>query len=70
MPSLPDIAEKQCKKAFWPNAKCTNSLRPYDPGTKKYRHKASVLVGQKKLVRVRHYDGPNGEKRKTIEIEV
>jgi len=28
------------------------------------------LVGQKKLVRVRHYDGPNGEKRKTIEIEV
>ena len=55
---------------FFSVAKVTNSLNPFDPGTAKYRHKASILVGSDKLVKVRHYKDKHGCKRVTIEIDV
>jgi len=58
------------KKSFYAGAKITNSLNPFDPGTAKYRHRAQVLVGSGKLVKVRKYQGGDGNKRTTIEVEI
>lgn len=70
MLNSPDIDQKQRKKKFYPNAEVIKTMRPADPGTKKYRHKAAVLVGDGHLVAVRRYKGLNDERRVTIEIEV
>ena len=64
MPNLLNVAN------FFSGAVVTNSLNPFDPGTAKYRHKASILVGRDKLVKVRHYKDKYGAKRVTIEIDV
>lgn len=61
------IAKKQ---SFYPGAKVTNSLNPFDPGTAKYRHKASIMAGPGKLVKVRKYKGEDGSRRITIEVEI
>ena len=58
------------KKWFWSRAKCTHSLTRFDPGTTKYRQKFDLMFGRGKLRRVRHYKGPDGERRVTVEIEV
>ena len=58
------------KKRFWSWAKVTNSLSRFDPGTAKYRQKFDLMFGRGKLRRVRHYKGPDGERRVTVEIEV
>jgi len=67
-----DIAtySKENKKSFWAWAKCTNSLDRFAPGAKKYRQKFDLMFGRKKFRRVRHYKGPGGEIRKTVEIEI
>lgn len=70
MPNSPDIDQKQSKKSFYPNAEVIKTMRPFDPGTNKYRHKASILAGPGKLVKVRRYKGPGDERRVTIEVEI
>ncbi|HCY85937.1 MAG TPA: hypothetical protein DHV36_12450 [Desulfobacteraceae bacterium] len=71
MSNCPDIDQKQRKKSFYPYAEVIKTMRPFDPGTNKYRHKAAILVGSSgKLVKVRRYKGPGDERRVTIEIEV
>ncbi len=64
---LPHIAKK---KSFWAWAKCENSIDRMGPGAKKYRHKFDLMFGTGKFRRVRHYKHPDGEIRKTVEIEV
>lgn len=61
------IAKKQ---SFYPGARVMNTLNPFDPGTAKYRHRASIMVGPGKLVKVRKYKGADGSRRVTIEVEV
>lgn len=58
------------KKRFWPWAKCTHSLKRFDPGAAKYRLKFDLMFGTGKLIKVRHYKGPGDEIRKTVEIEI
>ena len=71
MKSKIDICSKENKKkSFWPWAKCTHSLNRYDPGVAKYRHKFDLMFGIGRLRKVRHYKGPDGEIRRTVEIEV
>ena len=65
--NLPDINENS---NFFSDCTVYKTLRPYDPGAKKYRAKAAILVGPGKLVKVRHYRNPDGETRKTIEVEI
>lgn len=65
-----NVDRKQVKKSFYPYAEVVKTMRPFDPGTKKYRHKAAILVGAGKLVKVRRYKGSGNERRVTIEIEV
>lgn len=68
MMDLPDIANKN---SFWAYAKCTNTLRPHDPGTTKYSQIVEILTGSKKrLIKVRHYKNETGETRRTIEVEI
>lgn len=57
-------------KNFWNSAKCTHTLRPYDPGTAKIIAIAKIMAGPKKLVKIRHYKGADGSTRRTIEIEI
>lgn len=68
--NCPNVDQKRSKKRFYPNAEIVKTMRPFDPGTKKYRYKAAVLVGDGNLVAVRRYKGPENERRVTIEIEV
>lgn len=68
--SSPNIDQKQSVLSFYQAAEVIKTMRPFDPGTKKYRHKAAVLFGNGKLVKVRRYKGVNDERRVTIEIEV
>ena len=70
MGNVPHIGQKTEKKSFWAWAKCRTTRERYAPGTKKYRHKFDLLFGAGKFRRLRYYVGPNGEKRKTVEIEV
>lgn len=65
-----NIDQKQVNRKFYRNSTVIKTMRPFDPGTTKYRHKAAVLVGDGKLVAVRYHKGPGGEKRTTIEIEI
>lgn len=65
--NLPDMHEKT---NFFSDCTVYKTLRPYDPGTAKYRGKASILVGPGKLVKVRHYKNQSGETRRTIEVEI
>lgn len=58
------------KKYFYPHAKITHSLDRFAPGAQKYRHKFDLMFGKGKFRRVRHYKGPGGEIRKTVEVEV
>ncbi len=52
-------------------AKVIKTQRPYDPGTKKYRQKVVVLLGdRRKLVKVRRYKGADGTNRTTVEVEI
>lgn len=62
--------KKMENKRFWPWAKCTNSIGRMDPGAQKYRHKFDVMFGPGKFIRIRHYSGPDGDRRKTVEIEI
>jgi len=57
-------------KRFWSWAKVTHSLKRFDPGAAKYRHKYDMLFGYGKFIRVRRYKGPGGEIRRTVEIEI
>lgn len=66
----PDVYQKQSASSFYTTAEVIKTMRPFDPGTKKYRHKAAVLVGDKKLVKVRRYKGIDGSMRVTIEVEI
>lgn len=51
---------------FWSYAKCTHSLKRYDPGCAKYR----MIYGEK-FIRLRRYKDPRtGERRKTVEVEI
>ena len=65
---MTDIANN--KKKFWPHAKCTHSRGRYAEGCKKYRLKYDLLFGLKKFIRFRRYEGPDGEVRRTVEIEI
>lgn len=67
MKNVPDIGEK---KSFWAWARCTTTRERNGAGTKKYRQKFDVMFGKGKFRRLRYYEGPGGEKRKTVEIEV
>lgn len=64
-----DICIKE-KKHFWSYAKCTHSLPRLAAGCTKYRLKYDLMFGSKKFIRFRRYEGPNGEIRKTVEIEI
>lgn len=55
---------------FFANAKVSKTMRPYDHGTAKYRAISNMLVGPKKLIKIRHYKGADGSTRRTIEIEI
>jgi len=55
---------------FFAYATVSKTMRPYDNGTAKYRAIASMLVGQKRLVKIRHYKGADGSTRRTIEVEI
>ena len=55
---------------FWAYAKCTHSLKRFDPGVAKYRHKYDVLFGKDKFRKLRYYKDPTGKIKKTIEIEI
>ncbi len=63
-------SQENNSKSFWPWAKCTKSIKRFDPGAAKYRHKFDLMFGKDKFRRVRHYKGLDGERRKTVEIEV
>lgn len=65
-----DIDQKQSGLSFYRTAEVTKTMRPFDPGTKKYRHKAAVMAGSGKLVKVRRYKGDGGVCRVTVEVEV
>lgn len=57
---------KDTKKYYCSYAECTNTLRRYAPGCKKYR-----MIYGKPFVRLRRYVDPRtGEKCKTVEIEI
>lgn len=58
------------KRNFWPWAKCVKSLGRYAPGAKKYRQRFDGVFGPDTFVRFRRYAGPDGEVRKTVEIEI
>ena len=58
------------KKHFWSYAKCTHSSPRLADGCKKYRQKYDLMFGHKKFIRFRRYVGPNGEVKRTVEIEV
>lgn len=64
------IDQKQNSGSFYHNAKVIKTMRPFDPSTKKYRHKAAIMAGSGKLVKVRRYKGADGGHRVTIEVEV
>ncbi len=71
MNNSPDIDQKQSNNTFYAEAKVIKTQRPYDPGTKKYRQKVVMLLGdRRKLVKVRRYKGIDGTHRTTIEVEV
>ena len=57
-------------KHFWPHAKCTHSFPRYAEGCRKYRAKFDLMFGAKKFIRFRRYVGPDGEVRRTVEIEI
>jgi len=51
---------------FWAYAKCTHSLKRYDPGCAKYR----MIYGEK-FIRLRRFKDPRtGERRRTVEVEI
>ena len=58
------------KKRFWPWAKVTHSLKRFDPGAAKYRLKYDLMFGKGAFRRVRRYKDPDGEIRRTVEIEI
>jgi len=58
------------KKLFWPYAKCTNSLDRFAPGVKKYRQRFDGVFGKGTFRRLRYYKTPDGQKRRTVEIEI
>lgn len=62
--------KEKTKKSFWAWAKCTHSLPRYSDGCKKYRLKYDLIFGLKKFVRLRRYIGPDGEIKRTVEIEI
>jgi len=64
------ISKNKRVKKFWPYAKCTHSFKRFDPGAAKYRQKYDLMFGRGKFRKVRHYKGPGGEIRQTVEIEV
>ncbi len=57
-------------KYFWPHAKCTHSFPRNAEGCRKYRAKFDLMFGAKKFIRFRRYVGPDGEVRRTVEIEI
>ena len=65
----PHIDQKTSNN-FFRDAKVIKTMRPFDPSTKKYRHKAAVMAGTGRLVKVRRYKGADGGCRVTIEVEV
>ena len=67
---MPHIANKKNVFNYWSWATVTNTIQRWGPGAAKYRHKYDLMFGKGKFRRVRHYKGPGGEIRKTIEIEV
>jgi len=56
------------QKLFWPNAKVTNTLRRYDPGTKKTRQKIDMMFGRGAFLGLRRYEH-EGSKKISIEID-
>jgi hypothetical protein len=70
MPQPDDTYIKNQKKSFWVFAKCTHSLPRLADGCKKYRHKYDFMFGTKKFIRFRRYVGPEGEIKRTVEIEI
>ena len=70
MSDLPHTANNKNGKPFWPWSKVTNTIQRFGPGATKYRHKYDLIFGKGKFRKVRHYKGPGGETRRTVEIEV
>jgi len=60
----------QKTKSFWAYAKCIKSLGRYAPGVKKYRQRFDGAFGKGTFIRFRRYEGPDGEIRLTVEIEI
>ena len=58
------------KKSFWPFAKCTHSLPRFAAGCTQYRRRYDLMFGTKKFIRMRRYKGPDGEIRRTVEVEI
>ena len=56
---------------YWTKAKVTHSFRPWNNGTQKYKRIVAAFTGRSSnLVKVRHYSGPGGERKSTIEIVI
>lgn len=64
------LSQKNNKKSFWAYAKCTHSLPRFSEGCKKYRQNYDLMFGVKKFIRMRRYKSPDGEIRRTVEIEI
>jgi hypothetical protein len=64
------VSKNKNDKSFWAYSKVTHSLPRNTDGCKKYRQKFDFIFGLKKFIRMRRYKGPDGEIRRTVEIEI